>query len=144
MSATQKAGWVEPDRARKAVMTLGKILVVDDEPEVRDVFLEFLSDRGYDIIPAGSGREALVAFQTYKPDLVLLDVQMPDMDGVETLRRILTLDPSVPVIVVTADADPRITSTLLALGAADYILKPFDLDGLDQAVSIQLAAAQEH
>jgi CheY-like chemotaxis protein len=125
-------------------MTLGKILVVDDEPEVRDVFLEFLSDRGYDIIPAGSGREALVAFQTYKPDLVLLDVQMPDMDGVETLRRILTLDPSVPVIVVTADADPRITSTLLALGAADYILKPFDLDGLDQAVSIQLAAAQEH
>jgi two-component system OmpR family response regulator len=124
-------------------MSLGKILVVDDEPEVREVFLEFLTDRGYDIVPAGSGLEALVAFQTHKPDLVLLDVEMPGMDGVETLRRILALDPFVQVIMVTGNADPSITSALLAIGAVDYILKPFDLDGLDQAVSIQLSAAQD-
>jgi two-component system C4-dicarboxylate transport response regulator DctD len=74
---------------------------------------------------------------------VLLDVEMPGMDGVGTLRRILALDPSVPVIMVTGNADPSITSTLLAIGAVDYILKPFDLDGLDQAVSIQLSAAQD-
>ena len=124
-------------------MSLGKVLIVDDEPEVRQLLLEFLAGRGYDVRVAESGSAALVALGADHPDLVLLDVTMPDMDGVETLRRIVALQPSMPVIMVTANADIATTSKLLAMGAVDYIPKPFDLDYLDQAVSIQVAAAQD-
>jgi len=124
-------------------MKPGKVLVVDDEPEVRQVLLEFLSSRGYDVTAASGGVEALAFVESDKPDLVLLDVAMPDMDGVETLRRIVAIDPSLAVIMVTANANIGITSKLLALGAVDYVPKPFDLDYLDQAVSIQVTAAQD-
>ena len=124
-------------------MSLGKVLIVDDEPEVRQLLLEFLAGRGYDVLVAESGSAALAALGADQPDLVLLDVAMPDMDGVETLRRIVALQPSMPVIMVTANADIATTSKLLAMGAVDYIPKPFDLDYLDQAVSIQVAAAQD-
>ena len=124
-------------------MSLGKVLIVDDEPEVRQLLLEFLAGRGYDVLVAESGSAALAALGADQPDLVLLDVSMPDMDGVETLRRIVALQPSMPVIMVTANADIATTSKLLAMGAVDYIPKPFDLDYLDQAVSIQVAAVQD-
>jgi CheY-like chemotaxis protein len=124
-------------------MSPGKVLVVDDEPEVRQVLVEFLSSRGYDVIPASRGAEAVAIVETDKPDLVLLDVAMPDMDGVETLRRINAIAPDLAVIMVTANADIGVTSKLLALGAVDYVPKPFDLDYLDQAVSIQVTAAQD-
>jgi CheY-like chemotaxis protein len=124
-------------------MRPGKVLVVDDEPEVRHVLLEFLSSRGYDVTAASGGAEAVALVETIKPDLVLLDVAMPDMDGVETLKRIVAIEPALAVIMVTANADISITSKLLALGAVDYVPKPFDLDYLDQAVSIQITAAQD-
>jgi CheY-like chemotaxis protein len=124
-------------------MSAGKVLVVDDEPEVRQVLQEFLASRGYDVSVAGGGLEALALVESVKPDLVLLDVAMPDIDGVETLRQIVEMQPSLPVIMVTANADIGVTSKLLALGAVDYVPKPFDLDYLDQAVSIQVTAAQD-
>ena len=124
-------------------MSLGKVLIVDDEPEVRQVLQEFLSGRGYDVLVAESGSEALSVLGVDQPDLVLLDVTMPGMDGVETLRRIVARPQPVTVIMVTANADIATTSKLLAMGAVDYIPKPFDLDYLDQAVSIQVAAAQD-
>src|SRR5262245_8059501 len=127
----------------RVAMGLGKVLVVDDEPEVRQVLVEFLSSRGYDVVAAAGGGEAVTMVETVKPDLVLLDVAMPEMDGVETLKRIVAIDPSLAVIMVTANADIGITSKLLALGAVDYVPKPFDLDYLDQAVSIQVTAAQD-
>jgi CheY-like chemotaxis protein len=123
-------------------MSLGKILVVEDEFEVRQLLGEFLSGRGYEVHVAASGIEALDAVEAERPDVVLLDVAMPGMDGVETLRRIVMNDPPIPVIMVTANADIGLTSKLLAMGAADYIPKPFDLDDLEQAVSIQCAAAR--
>ncbi len=124
-------------------MSLGKLLVVDDEPEVRHLLQEFLSSLGYDVLLAGNGWEALAALEAEQVDLVLLDVAMPEIDGVETLGRIVALHPFVPVIMVTANADVSVTSKLLAMGAADYIPKPFDLDYLDQAVSVQVAAAHD-
>jgi len=125
-------------------MSAGKVLVVDDEPEVRQVLLEFLTGRGYEVSAAAGGAEALDIVETIRPNLVLLDVAMPGMDGVETLKRIVAVDPSLAVIMVTANADIGVTSKLLALGAVDYVPKPFDLDYLDQAVSIQVLAAQDH
>ena len=124
-------------------MRPGKVLVVDDEPEVRQVLQEFLSSRGYDVSVASGGVEAIALVESEKPDLVLLDVAMPDMDGVETLKRIVAIDPGLAVIMVTANANIGVTSKLLALGAVDYVPKPFDLDYLDQAVSIQVTAAQD-
>ena len=124
-------------------MTPGKLLVVDDEPEVRCLLQDFLTGRGYKVIVAADGLEALSAPDTEKPDLVLLDVVMPGMDGVETLRRMTMADPPTQVIMLSASADLGVTSRLLALGAVDHITKPFDLDYLDQAVSLQLAAARD-
>jgi DNA-binding response OmpR family regulator len=124
-------------------MGLGKVLVVDDEPEVRHFLEDFLSLRGYDVVLAETGMDALAALDAQKPDLVLLDVAMPVMDGVETLNRIVAGSPLVRVIMITANADIMLTSRLLALGAVDYIPKPFDMDYLEQAVSIQLAASQD-
>jgi two-component system response regulator (stage 0 sporulation protein F) len=124
-------------------MSLGKVLVVDDELEVRQLLQEFLSGRGYEALLAGSGMEALDAVEAEKPDLVLLDVAMPEMDGVEVLKRLAMMDPPVPVIMVTANTDLSLTSRLLAMGAVDYIPKPFDLDYLDQAISIQLTASRD-
>src|SRR5262245_11766931 len=124
-------------------MSAGKVLVVDDEPEVRQVLVEFLGSRGYDVIAAEGGAEAVALVESARPNLVLLDVAMPDMDGVETLTRIVAIDPTLAVIMVTANADIGVTSKLLALGAVDYVPKPFDLDYLDQAVSIQVTAAQD-
>jgi two-component system response regulator (stage 0 sporulation protein F) len=124
-------------------MSQGKLLVVDDEPEVRHVLQEFLTDRGYEVIAAPNGPDALAVVKSQKVDLVLLDVALPGMDGVEILRRIAELQPGLPVIMVTANADPGITSKLLGMGAVDYIQKPFDLDYLDRAVRAQMAAARD-
>ena len=124
-------------------MSEGRLLVVDDELEVRLVLREFLSGRGYDVQLAESGMQALEIAEEFNPQVVLLDVMMPKMDGVETLRQLLEARPGLSVIMVTANSDVGTTSKLLALGAADYIPKPFDLDYLDQAISIQVSAAQE-
>ena len=120
---------------------MAKILVVDDEPEVRLVLAEFLESQGYEVAAAASGAEALAMVDAAKPHVVLLDVTMPEMDGIETLKRLVADNPGLPIIMVTANADVDVTSRLLALGAADYIPKPFDLDYLGQAVSIQVSAA---
>jgi len=118
----------------------GKILVVDDDPEVRMTTRDFLASRGHAVSVAAGGREALGMLETVNPDVVLLDVAMPDMDGLETLRRLVAERPSLPVIMITANADIEITSKVLQMGAADYVPKRFDLNYLDQAVSIQLSA----
>jgi CheY-like chemotaxis protein len=124
-------------------MSARTILVVDDEPEVRLVLAEFLESRGYEVKVAASGSQALAMVGEVKPHVVLLDVTMPEMDGMETLKRLAALKPGLPIIMVTANADVDVTSKLLAMGAADYIPKPFDLEYLGQAVSIQVSATLE-
>ena len=123
-------------------MRPGKILVVDDDPEVRMATRDFLTSKGYEVAVAEGGREALRLLALSPADVVLLDVAMPDMDGMETLKRIISAHPDMPVIMVTDNADIEITSKVLQMGAADYVPKPFDLDYLDQAISIQLSAGR--
>ena len=123
-------------------MGAGKILVVDDDPEVRMATRDFLASKGHDVTLAEDGVQALKLLATVKHDVVLLDVAMPEMDGMEALRRIVASYPNLPVIMVTANADIEITSKVLRLGAADYVPKPFDLDYLDQAINIQLSAGR--
>jgi DNA-binding response OmpR family regulator len=120
-----------------------KILVVDDEPEVRQLMEHFLADRGYEVRIAENGRQGLLALESFKPDVVLLDMHMPELDGLETLKRIAARWPALPVIMVTVNDDVATTSRLLELGAADYVPKPFNLDYLEQSINIQLSVTRD-
>jgi len=124
-------------------MTLGRILVVDDEAPVREVLTEYFVTEGYAVEEATSGVEALTAIRGGRADLVLLDVRMPGLDGVQVLRRIRELDQNVPVIMVTANEDVGLAKETLKLGAFDYVAKPFDFDYLDRAVAAGLARVGE-
>ena len=114
---------------------LGRILVVDDEEPVRDVLCEYFESQGFGVEGAPDGEAALAALGRLRPDLVLLDVRMPGIDGVEVLRRIRRADPDVPVIMVTANEDVALAKEMLKLGAFDYVAKPFDFSYLDRGVS---------
>ena len=120
-----------------------KILVVDDEPEVRQLMEHFLTERGYEVRIAENGRLALATLDTFVPDVVLLDMHMPEMDGLETLRRLAVRSPSLPVIMITVNEDIETTARLLQFGAADYVPKPFNLEYLEQAINIQLSATRD-
>jgi DNA-binding response OmpR family regulator len=120
-----------------------KILVVDDEPDVRQLMEHFLTDRGYEVRLAENGRLGLAELDTFRPDVVLLDMHMPEMDGVEALKQLSARSPDLPVIMVTVNEDVQTTSRLLQLGAADYVPKPFNLDYLEQAINIQLSALRD-
>jgi DNA-binding response OmpR family regulator len=117
---------------------LGHILVVDDEEPVRDVLCEYLESQGFGVEAAPDGETALAALGRHRPDLVLLDVRMPGLDGVEVLRRMRHAAPHVPVIMVTANESVGLAREMLELGAFDYVAKPFDFSYLDRAVSAGL------
>jgi DNA-binding response OmpR family regulator len=100
------------------------ILVVDDESIVREVVAQYLTQDGFTVETAADGHEALTRFATARPDLVLLDLMLPGIDGLELCRRIRTLS-NVPIIMVTAKSDEIDTIIGLGVGADDYIGKPF-------------------
>jgi DNA-binding response OmpR family regulator len=120
---------------------LGSILIVDDEQSVREVLSEYFSEQGYAVDTAGDGEEALAVVRRSTPDLVLLDVRMPGIDGVETLRRMRGIAPAVSVIMVTANEDVGLARETLKLGALDYVAKPFDFVYLERAIMAGLAQA---
>ena len=124
-------------------MPAKKILVVDDEPQVRQLMEQFLTDKGFNVRVAENGRQGLAALESFTPDLVLLDMHMPELDGIETLKQLAGRSPAPAVIMVTVNDDVETTSRLLQLGAADYVPKPFDLDYLEQAINIQLSATRD-
>jgi len=106
-----------------------KILVVDDEPSIRTLLKSTLSRAGYAVIEAATAKEAATAAQIDKPDLVLLDLGLPDRDGLEIIGT-LRGDAGHPVIVVSAREDSEQKVAALDLGAEDYVTKPFDTEEL--------------
>jgi len=115
--------------------SLGRILIVDDEAPVRDVLIEYFSSEGYVVEAASSGRDALAAVRRQRPNLVLLDLRMDGMDGLETLAALKQIDAGLPVIMVTANEDAAVARETLRLGAFDYVAKPFDFTYLERAVT---------
>jgi DNA-binding NtrC family response regulator len=105
------------------------ILVVDDEPNVRESFRLVLED-AYEVIDVPDGARALDAVRASPVDLVLLDIRLPEMDGIEVLERLKTIDEGVEVILVTAVKTVRTAVAAMKLGAFDYVTKPFDEDEL--------------
>lgn len=120
----------------------GRLLIVDDEKPVLDVLSEYFVSQGHAVETAETGAEAIATYRRTAPDLVLLDVRMPGMDGVEVLRRLRVLG-STPVIMVTANEDVALARLTLKLGAFDYVSKPFDFTYLDRAVTAGLVRASE-
>jgi DNA-binding response OmpR family regulator len=118
-----------------------KILVVDDEPSVGEVLTEFFTPKGYEVICAFGGLEGLSRVEKDKPDVILLDVRMPDLDGISVLRRIREGNSKVGILMMSANTDTEAAKETLQLGAFDYVLKPFDFDYLDRAVHKMLTAA---
>jgi DNA-binding response OmpR family regulator len=111
-----------------------RVLVVDDEPEAVELLQEFLVAKGYDVITAGDGEEALRKVKEGRPHLILLDVRMPKMDGLEALRRVREIDKEVGVIMITGVTEEEIGRQAMALGAFDYIVKPLDLPYLERSL----------
>jgi len=106
-----------------------RILVVDDEKPLREFVARNLSVRGYDVTKAANGIEALAIFQTKPLDLIILDLMMPHMDGLELTQRIRRTS-TVPIIVLSALDEEQDKVTALDLGADDYLTKPFGVDEL--------------
>jgi CheY-like chemotaxis protein len=117
----------------------GKVLVVDDEPAILDLFREYLMDQSLEVATAQSGPEALQRLDTEKPDLVFLDMRMPGMDGIETLKRIRAVNLRIPVLMISANDDIAAAKQAIGLGAFDYTLKPVDLAYLGRALDKMLA-----
>jgi two-component system response regulator MprA len=116
-----------------------RILIVDDEEEIRQLVAEFLEARGYSVISAASGIEALTALERFHPDLILLDVMMPRMNGLEALRRIREVDGRVGVIMLTAVEDEGVARQAMQSEAYDYVTKPVDFGYLELAILTKLA-----
>lgn len=106
------------------ISLMALVLVVEDEPEIAEILEGYLRRDGYRTERAGDGKSAMNLYRSAKPDLVLLDIQLPEMDGLEVLRRIRT-DSNTPVIMVTARTEDLDKLLGLELGADDYVVKPF-------------------
>ena len=115
-----------------------RILVVDDDVTVCDVLEEFLRSRGYDVYTALDGPNAIAKVKEVRPHIVLLDIMMPGMGGIETLKEIRKVDPSVGVIMVTGVRDDELGRRTLELGAYDYITKPIDFDYLETVLKVKM------
>src|SRR5213594_1769156 len=116
------------------------VLVVDDEDGIRHALDRFLTRLGYRVLQATSGAETLERQAVDSPDVMLSDIRMPNMSGVELLPKALAQDADLAVIMLTAIDEPRTAVECLKLGAYDYLIKPVDLDELE--LSLQHALRQ--
>ena len=105
-----------------------KLLVVDDEPNIRELLSTSLRFAGFEVVAAANGREALEAAETHNPDLAVLDVMLPDMDGFTVTRKLRATGRYFPVVFLTARDDTEDKVTGLTVGGDDYVTKPFSLD----------------
>ena len=121
-------------------MSTAKILAVDDEPAILETLSRSLGDEGYQVLTVDNGEGAVAKVREEKPEVVLLDIRMPGMDGIETLGRIREFDKESSVIILTAYGSMDTVVEAMKLGAYDYITKPFDLEKLKSFIKGALEA----
>jgi CheY-like chemotaxis protein len=121
------------------------ILIVDDEPSVREVLTGYFEHqygpRGFAIETAADGAEALAAVRRRRPSLILLDIDMPVMDGVEALRAVRAVDARIPIIMLTGNTSSRTAGDVIKAGAYSYLPKPIRFQYLDHIVATVLGPA---
>jgi putative two-component system response regulator len=113
-------------------------LIVDDEPRLRQLMVHLMCGDGFQCVEAGNGLEALEQLTNYSVALVLSDLRMPKMDGFELLRELRTRYPDIAVVMITAVADVEIAVSCLAIGASDYVVKPYQLEDVRARVASAL------
>lgn len=111
-----------------------KVLIIDDESAILETLEMFLNEKGYEVHTKETGREGLEGLRSDPPDVVILDIRLPDIDGLEVLRRIREEQPDLSVIMITAYHDMETTVQAMKLGAYEYIHKPIDVDELEIAI----------
>ena len=107
-----------------------RLLVVDDEPSMREFLEILLAQEGYEVATASSGEEGLKIYRQLEPDLILTDVKMPGMSGLDLIREIHALDAAIPIIAITAYASADDAIRAVREGAYDYLSKPFQIEDL--------------
>lgn len=120
--------------------TLAKILVIDDEQGIRNLLDTLLRRKGYDVILSANGQKGLELFRRERPDVIVLDLKMPGMDGLTVLQQIRSLDPKKPVIVLTGTGTAEAEQKVRALGATEYVEKEFSLHRLGASLKRLLSA----
>ncbi|MDP2719921.1 MAG: response regulator transcription factor [Dehalococcoidia bacterium] len=123
-------------------MSNGKILIVDDEPRIVELVKLYLEKDGYQTVSAGGGKQALELFRKENPDLIVLDLMLPEMDGLEVCRQVRRIS-DVPIIMLTARAEDTDKLIGLELGADDYVTKPFSPREVAARVKTVLRRARE-
>ena len=113
---------------------MATILVVDDAAFMRMRCKKLLTQSGYDVLEANTGAQAVEVYKECRPDMVLLDITMPDMDGLTALKEIKKIDPNAKVAIVTAMGQQSIVTDALKAGAQDFVIKPFEPDRVLAAV----------
>lgn len=121
-----------------------KLLVVDDEPNILELLATSLRFAGFEVVTAANGREALEKAETESPDLAVLDVMLPDMDGFTVTRKLRSSGRLFPVLFLTAKDDTEDKVTGLTVGGDDYVTKPFSLDEVVARICAVLRRTQPH
>lgn len=116
-----------------------KVLIVDDQNGIRILLMEVFSSEGYTTYQAANGKTALEIVEKHTPDLVLLDMKIPGMDGLEILKHLKEMNPSIKVIMMTAYGELDMIKEATELGALMHFTKPFDIDEMRVAVNMQLS-----
>lgn len=124
----------EPERAGGEALSQRRVLVADDDPGVQTVLNRFLKSKGYSVWSAADGRQALEKELLFKPHLVLLDIDMPVLDGLSTLRRLRELNRPLGIIMISGAENAETARQCLKEGASDFIAKPFNFDYLELSV----------
>lgn len=112
-----------------------KVLVVDNEKGFASLLVDHLNLRRMETVGSCSGAEALDCLPSFRPDVMILDLQMPDMDGLDVLARVKDLDPAVEVILLTGNGSFDTGIACMQLGAFDYLVKPVDLEQLQETIA---------
>jgi DNA-binding response OmpR family regulator len=115
-----------------------RVLIVEDDEGVREVLVETVEDFGYEVTQAATIADAVVSLSLQRPDAILLDIVLPDSQGINGLRRLKGLVPDAPIIMVTANVDEDLAREMLKSGALDYVMKPFDRSQLARALAAAL------
>ena len=119
-----------------------RVLVASDDPRTRETLSHFLGGRGFVVATADDGELALAEIGKFQPDVVLLDIRMPNMDGIECLRRIINDGADCGVIMISGEADVDQARETLEMGAADFIYKPVNLQYLETSLLANLLAKE--
>lgn len=118
-----------------------KVLVVDDEPGIRELFVDTLSPRGYEVFTAADGESALSVFEKEHPDILFVDIRMPGMDGVELVSRLKPAHEELHVVMITGHGKDEAVERALQLGSFACLMKPFSVRDIVEMTEIaQLAA----